>query len=81
MQQADQKDHLALFNLQDVKYIYKLLAESYPDNIQYQEDFIAFVYNVLDDESEALSLINKTEQRMDIAHRYFEKVKEEIKNR
>jgi len=81
LQQVDQKDHLALNDLQDIKYLYKLLAEYYPYNIQYQEDLIAFVYNVLDDEAEALLLIDKTERRIESARKYLGKIRKEIKNK
>ena len=81
LQMADQNDHLKLATLQDIKCIYQLLAESYPDNIQYQENLIAFVYNVLDDEIEALLLIDKVEQRIESTRKYFSEIKKEINNK
>lgn len=81
LQQVNQKEHLKLFDLQDLKRIYTLLAENYPDNIQYQEDLIAFVYNVLDDEDEALLLIDKAERRMESTRKYLWKIKKELKSK
>jgi hypothetical protein len=81
LQLVDQKDRLALNDLQDIKHIYKLLVEYYPDNIQYQEDLIAFVYNVMDDEAETLLLIDKAEQRSESTRKYLEEIRSEIKSK
>jgi len=81
LQQINHKEHLALYTLQDIKHLYMVLVEYYPDNIQYQEDLIAFVYNVLDDEEEALILIDKAERRMESVRRYFVKLRGEMDNK
>jgi hypothetical protein len=81
LQQVNQKEHLAFSDLHDIKHIYTLLAEYYPDNIQYQEDLISFVYNVLDDEDEALLLIEKIERRMENSRKYLAKIRKEIKSK
>ena len=78
LQLIDNKDRLKLVDLQDIKHIYQLLVDHYPDNIQYQEDLVAFVYNVLDDEAEALLLIEKFEQRVAITRTYFNEIKREV---
>lgn len=81
LQLVNKKDHLALVDLQEIKFIYQLLADFYPDNIQYQEDLIAFVYNVLDDEVEALLLIEKAERRLEVALNSFAEIRREIKHK
>lgn len=80
LQLVNKKDHLALADLQEIKFIYQLLADFNPDNIQYQEDLIAFVYNVLDDEVEALLLIEKAESRLEAALKSFAEIRREIKH-
>lgn len=77
LQLIDNKDRLKLVDLQDRKQIYQLVVDHYPDNIQYQEDLVAFVYNVLDDEAEALLLIEKFERRVEITRTYFNEMKRE----
>jgi hypothetical protein len=81
LQLVNKKDHLALVDLQEIKFIYQLLADFYPDNIQYQEDLIAFVYNVLDDEVEALLLIEKAERRLEVVLNSFAEIRREIKHK
>jgi hypothetical protein len=81
LQLADQKKHYELCNLNDLKYMYELLVKYYPDNIQYQEDLIAFVYNVLDDEIEALLLIDKLELKIQSTLDYLSRVKIEINDK
>jgi len=60
LQMVDDKKRVELFDLNDIKNIYQVLVQYYPNNIQYQIDLISFVYNVLDDEREAKNLINQT---------------------
>lgn len=81
LQMIDNKEHLKVADLQDIKHIYQLLVEYYPDNIQYQEDLVAFVYNVLDDEAETLLLIEKFERKVEITQKYFNKIKKEVRNK
>lgn len=80
LQQVDQQEHLDLCDLQDIKKIYRLLVDYYPDNIQYREDLIEFVYNVLDDENEALLLIEETERRIDNLRTNLGRIKSDILN-
>ncbi len=81
LQKVDDENILLLFSLNDVKKIYELLVEYYPDNIQYQQDLISFVYNVLDDEDEVKTLIDNAEKRISKAHKYFVSISDEIENR
>jgi len=81
LQLINNKELLKLADLQDIKHIHQLLVAYYPDNIQYQEDLVAFVYNVLDDEAEALLLIGKFERQVKITQNYFNKIKKEVRNR
>ena len=50
---------LDTYELEDVEEIYEILVGLYPDNLQYQEDLISFVYNILDDEDRTILLIEK----------------------
>src|SRR5437879_10485042 len=65
MQVVNNEKRLELFDLLDIKYIYQLLVQYYPDNLQYHIDLISFIYNVLDDEKEALKLINEAIKLID----------------
>lgn len=79
LQLVDNEARLELFDLQDIKSIYLLLVQYYPNNIQYQLDLISFVYNVLDEENEALELVTNAlalidEKRL-VLMEFFNKIK------
>ena len=66
------------FELQDIKYIYKLLVRFYPNDVQYHTDLISFVYNVLDDEREAKVLIKETILLVDEKRKHLEGILKSI---
>jgi hypothetical protein len=61
--------------------MYRLLVEYYPENLQYKIDLINFVYAVLDDESEALSLIIEMQQQLQKYNESINVILNELKGR
>lgn len=80
MQLVANEQHLELFDLHDIKSIYQLLVKYYPYNIQYQLDLIFFVYNVLDEETEALELVNNAVKLIDQKRIILAEVLDNLKN-
>ncbi len=79
LQLSDSDADVRFCELEDILKIYELLVKYYPDNIQYQEDLIAFVYNVMDDENKAKQLITEAMNRIDSKRNYFKTILSEIK--
>ncbi|MES2453995.1 MAG: hypothetical protein V4594_00565 [Bacteroidota bacterium] len=77
---VDREERLSSYDLTDIKTIYKLLVKYYPDNIQYQEDLIAFVYNVMDEKVETIALIDEAEQRIESKLKFLRQLRSEIEN-
>lgn len=71
---------LDTYELEDVEEIYEILVGLYPDNLQYQEDLISFVYNILDDEDRTILLIEKVMIRIDHKRNYLKNILHEIKS-
>ncbi|PJJ80153.1 hypothetical protein [Mucilaginibacter auburnensis] len=71
MQMVNDEERFKSFDLEDIKTIYQLLVEYYPNNIQYRLDLIGFVYNVLDNEKEASALANEAVKMMDTKRTEF----------
>jgi hypothetical protein len=80
LQTANDEDLLLTYSLDDIKRIYELLVYYNPSNMQYHEDLISFVYNVLDDEEEALLLANNAEKMLAVQEKSLRHLIKKIKD-